>query len=67
MNVGYVCKTFPAYLPHELFGYSRDSLAGMLLTTKIVEKINEEEQKQVDSSSSHSGQAARIRKFKSRK
>lgn len=67
MNVGYVCKTFPAYLPHELFGYSRNSLKGMLLSVKIVEKINEEEQRQLDEHSGHSGQSARIRKFKNRK
>ena len=60
MNVGYVCKAVPAYLPHELLGYPTDSLKGMLLTVKIVEKINEEEAKQTNDKT---GQHARRRKF----
>ena len=44
MNVGYVCKTIPACFPHELLGYSRNSLKGMLLTQAIVIRMNKEEQ-----------------------
>lgn len=61
MSVGYVCKAIPAYLPHELLGYKKDSLKGMLLTTKIIEKINEEEEKQTNDKS---GQYERLKKFK---
>jgi len=64
MNVGNVCKAIPAYLPHELLGYKTDSLPGMLLSIKILEKIIEEENKQINDKS---GQTARIHKFKSRK
>ncbi len=64
MNVGHVCKAIPAYLPHELLGYEKDSLKGMLLTMKIVEKINEEEEKQTNDKT---GQSQRLRKFRSRK
>lgn len=61
MNVGYVCKAIPAYLPHELLGYQTTSLKGMLLTVKIVEKMNEEEAKQTNDKT---GQHARRSKFK---
>ena len=64
MNVGHVCKAIPAYLPHELLGYKKDSLKGMLLTMEIVEKINEEEEKQTNDKT---GQSQRLRKFRSRK
>jgi len=61
MNVGYVCKAIPAYLPHELLGYQRNSLKGMLLTIKIIENINIEEEKQTNDKT---GQSERLRKFK---
>ena len=64
MNVGNVCKAIPAYLPHELLGYKTDSLLGMLLSIKILEKILEEENKQINDKT---GQHARVHKFKSRK
>ncbi len=65
MNVGYVCKTIPAAFPHELLGYTKDSLAGMLLTTKIVDKIITKENEQQSQGSK--GQRERINKFKANK
>lgn len=64
MSVGHVCKAIPAYLPHELLGYKTDSLPGMLLSISILEKIFEEENKQINDKT---GQSQRLRKFKSRK
>jgi len=43
MNVGRVCKLFRAGLPHEHLGFTKDSLAGTLLTFEIANKIIEEE------------------------
>lgn len=52
MNVGYMCKAVPAYLPHELLGYARTSLDGTLLSMDILTKIGEEERKEIQSSNS---------------
>ena len=65
MNVGYVCKTIPAYLPHELLGYPSDSLPGMLLTFDIVDKIITKENEQTSQASK--GSKSRINKFKANK
>ena len=64
MNVGYVCKAIPAYLPHELLGHPKDSLKGMLLSMDIIENINQEEEKQMNDKT---GQTARVKKFKNRR
>ena len=63
MNVGRVCKAIPACLPHELLGFKRDDLRGMLLSTAIVNQLNIEENAAMDSNSATS----RINKFKSKK
>lgn len=60
MNVGRVCKAIPAYLPHELLGYETSDLRGMLLTTKIINELQIEENAAMDKNS----QTSRLRKFK---
>ena len=64
MNVGYMCKIVPAYLPHELLGFKKDSLPGTLLSIEILGKIVEAENKQV---TDKTGQTQRRNKFKSRR
>ena len=64
MNVGRVCKAIPAHLPHELLGYEKDDLRGMLLTTKIVNNLQIEENEAMNDTK---GQRARLNKFKTRK
>lgn len=63
MNVGRVCKAIPAHLPHELLGYKADDVKGMLLTTKIVSKLQSEE----NAAMHHGSQSARLNKFKANK
>jgi len=63
MNVGRVCKAIPAHLPHELLGYEKDDLRGMLLTTKIVNELQVEENDAMNKDS----QTSRLRKFKNNK
>lgn len=63
MNVGRVCKAIPAHLPHELLGYEKDDLRGMLLTTSIVNELQIEENAAMDKNS----QSSRLRKFKTTK
>ncbi len=60
MNVGRVCKAIPAHLPHELLGYEKDDLRGMLLTTKIINELQMEENDAMNKDS----QSSRLRKFK---
>ncbi len=63
MNVGRVCKAIPAHLPHELLGYEKDDLRGMLLTTSIVNELTIEENAANDKNS----QTSRRQKFKQNK
>ena len=63
MNVGRICKAIPAYLPHELLGFKSDDLSGMLLTTRIVNELNIEENKAMQNPK----QTARFNKFKANK
>lgn len=63
MNVGRVCKAIPAHLPHELLGYEKSDLRGMLLTTAIVNEIQLEE----NAASDKSSQTARRQKFKNKR
>ena len=65
MNVAWVCKQIPVYLPHELLGYPKDSLPGMLLTIELVSKMNEEENKQSDPK--YAARNARMQKFRRNK
>lgn len=60
MNVARVCRAIPAHMPHELLGYRRDDLPGMLLTKELVNKVIEEEN---EHTSDPKGQKARIAKF----
>ncbi len=63
MNVCRVCKAIPAHLPHELLGYEKDDLKGMLLTTKIVNELTIEENAAADKNS----QTSRRQKIKQNK
>ena len=40
MNVAMMCKQVPAYLPHELLGFSPDSLMGTMLSVELLTKLN---------------------------
>lgn len=66
MNVGRVCKLFRAGLPHEHLGFSKDSLAGTLLTFEIANKIIEEENA-ANSNGKDAKQNARLAKHKANK
>ena len=61
MNVAAVCKYIPAYLPHEVLGFPRDSLPGMLLTIDMVKTMVDKENETVQDKA---GQTSRINKFK---
>ena len=43
-NVGALCEKYPAYLPHELLGYERDSGQGLRLSMEIMLKVNENQE-----------------------
>lgn len=66
LNVGRVCRVFPVYLPHELLGYDKNSLKGMLLTQKITNEVISEENESV-SNTNIGKQKLRFNKFKSNK
>ncbi len=56
-----ICKAIPAYLPHELLGYERNSLNGMLLTFEIVSNLN---MKEHSKSKGEKGRMSRMAKFR---
>lgn len=64
MNIGYMCKTFPKKYPHELLGFSENSLNGTLLTFMILQRMNEEEAKQMDDKSGQSSRRAKFNRLK---
>lgn len=65
-----LCKTYPVCFPHELLGYTRDEIGGVLLSIEIMNKLNEMEQEEMRKSRSKgpiSGQSARFARFKRNK
>ena len=70
INVGMLCKSYPVCFPHELLGYKRDELKGVLLSISIMDELNKMEQEEIRKSSSKGpmrGQSARFAKFKRNK
>ena len=43
MNVGRLCTSVQARLPHEYLGYPVDSLKGMLISQALISKVNLED------------------------
>ena len=43
MSIARICRMYRCCFPHEMLGYERDDLEGILLTFKLSEKINKEE------------------------
>ena len=61
---------YPVCFPHELLGYNRDHIAGVMLSIEIMSKINQMENEEARKASSKgpvSGQRARFNKFKRNK
>ena len=63
MNVAKICKIIPAYLPHELLGFNKDSVPGMLLTIDLVNEIIEQENEAQDPNNKFHGSRERFNKF----
>ncbi len=62
MNVGATCRAIPAYLPHELLGYNKDSLMGTMLTFKILDAVITKEN-EASGGGAKGQQSSRIAKF----
>ena len=43
MGIGWLCKMFPVCFPHEMLGFPRDDLKGILISLKIAKKISKAE------------------------
>lgn len=63
MNVAKVCKIIPAYMPHELLGFHKDSVPGMLLTIDLVNDIIEQENEANNPENKYHGSRQRFEKF----
>jgi len=55
---------FPVCFPHELLGYERDNVRGILLSFMIASKLTKEENNQGTSAGKRSGRFAKWKKNK---
>lgn len=63
MNVALMCKQVPAYLPHELLGFTPDNLMGTLLSVELLTKLNNMEAEA--NKKENQTRSERMNKFKS--
>ena len=59
-NIARLCKEIPCCFPHEVLGYERDSVPGLMMSFRLIEDINREANKGAKASA----KSSRLNNFK---